>query len=89
MRSRYLTEVYREFKEKYPNMKMGQRSFEAYKLLLSFPRELKIETLAIVGLMQRSQMLFKSCMAFKRKINAESPGNINAVIYEIHGTNSR
>jgi len=76
------TEVYNEFKEKYPNIIMGQRYFEGCKPFFVIPTRTQDRNSCCCRLHVEIQMLFKSCMNFRRKLLANSPelaeeGNAN------------
>ena len=76
------TEVYREFKEKYPNIKMGQRFFEGCKPFFVIPTRIQDRNSCCCRIHIEIHMLFKSCMSFRRKLIAESPGTVNAETYD-------
>ena len=73
------TEAYLDFKEKYPEVKMGQRAFEKCKPFFVTPPRMKDRITCCCRSHVEARMMFKSCMDFRRSVSGRLD---NYVIYE-------
>lgn len=62
------TEAYLAFKEKYPDIKISQRSFESLKPFFVIPVRQKDRMTCCCRICVETKMLFKRCMDFRRRL---------------------
>ena len=62
------TEVYKEFKVKYPHVRMGQRAFESCKPFYVIEAKTQDRQSCCCHAHVEIRMLFKACMAFRRNV---------------------
>ena len=62
------TEAYHEFKTKYPEIKMGQRSFEKYKPFYIATPKSQDRITCCCRIHVETRMVFQSCMEFRRQL---------------------
>ena len=63
------TEAFLEFKQKYPQIKMGQRTFESCKPFYIATPKLQDRVSCCCRIHVETRMVFQSCMAFRRKLD--------------------
>ena len=76
------TEVFLEFKAKYPEVKMGQRSFERCKPFFVIPPRSQDKITCCCRLHVETRMLFQSCMEFRKKTLAKSGQSEKFPVFE-------
>ena len=63
------TEAFLEFKQKYPQIKMGQRTFESCKPFYIATRKSQDRISCCCRIHVETRMVFQSCMEFRRKLD--------------------
>ena len=76
------TEVYLEFKAKYPEVKMRQRSFERCKPFFVIAPRSQDKVTCCCRLHVETRMLFQTCMEFRKQVLATKEESVNFSVFE-------